>query len=42
VVNIIVKVQGGDLEPRAQKLMTLMLNFNIRQFAILGHPRPKQ
>lgn len=42
VVNIIVKVQGTDLEPRAQKLMSLMLNANVRQFAILGHPRPKQ
>ena len=42
VINIIVKVQGGDLEPRAQKLMNLMLNFNVRQFAIIGHPRPKQ
>jgi hypothetical protein len=42
VVNIIVKVQSGDLEPRAQKLMALMLNSNVRQFAILGHPRPKQ
>jgi hypothetical protein len=42
VVNIIVKVQGNELEPRAQKLLALMLNYNVRQFAILGHPRPKQ
>jgi hypothetical protein len=42
VVNIIVKVQGDDLEPRAQKLLALMLNANVRQFAVLGHPRPKQ
>jgi hypothetical protein len=42
VVNIIVKQEGIDLEPRAQKLMSLMLNYNVRQFAILGHPRPKQ
>jgi hypothetical protein len=42
VVNIIVKQEGGDLEPRAQKLIGLMLNSNVRQFAILGHPRPKQ
>jgi hypothetical protein len=42
VVNIIVKVQGGDLEQGAQRLMTLMLNSNVRQFAIVGHPRPKQ
>lgn len=41
VVNIIVKQEGVDLEPRAQRLMALMLNSNVRQFAILGHPRPK-
>jgi hypothetical protein len=42
VVNIIVKQEGVDLEPRAQKLLALMLNSNVRQFAILGHPRPNQ
>lgn len=41
VINIIVKVQAGQLETRAQKLMSLMLNNNNRQFAIVGHPRPK-
>lgn len=41
VLNIIVKVEGDELEPKAQKLSDLLLTYNIRQFVILGHPRPK-
>lgn len=42
VLNIIVKVQGDELEPKAQKLSDLLLTYNVRQFVILGHPRPKR
>ena len=42
VLNIIVKVQGDELEKRAQKLSDLLLTQNVRQFIILGHPRPKK
>jgi hypothetical protein len=41
VLNIIVKVQGDELEPKARKLFDLLLNYKS-QFVILGHPRPKR
>jgi hypothetical protein len=40
VLNIIVKVHDGELDEKAQKLSDLLLTHNVRQFVILGHPRP--
>lgn len=39
VLNIIVRMQGDELEAKAQKLSDLLLTQNVRQFVILGHPR---
>lgn len=42
VLNIIVKMNGDELEDKAQKLSDLLLTHNVRQFVILGHPRPNK
>ena len=40
VLNIVVKMNGDELEEKAQKLSDLLLTSKT-QFVILGHPRPK-